>query len=321
MHILFSISYALNLPLQSGNYGGHEVTVAARSSDWGKNGIGKYPHYLNEAVQLLRKAQDYDAVALFTTGMEAFLLGKIKKLHRNRTRLVCADFLIPRKTPLLKLVADGLHAFSAFVCIRKGDMETLQQRFGIPLSRCSFAPFPHDPAVSALATSEGGYIYAAGWAHRDWPLLLRALEKIDHPALLSVGGNLQIPGSLRHRVRVLPQRSPEEGRRLMAEASVVVLPLRETELPSGPLVMLDAMAMGKAVVVTDVNGSRDYIVPGCTALSVPAGDSLVMASAINSLMTDASQRQQLGCAAREDVCKRFTMERFIEQVIKACTRK
>jgi glycosyltransferase involved in cell wall biosynthesis len=232
---------------------------------------------------------------------------------------VCADFLIPRRTPLVGLVADGLKQIDAFVCIRKGDVMTLQKRFHIPPSRCMFAPFPSSQTASEVVTSEGGYIYSAGWAHRDWPTLIRALRQVECEAILSVGGNLALPEPLCTRVHALPQRSPAEGRCLMAHASLIVLPLHETELPSGPLVLLDAMAMGKAVIVSDVNGSRDYVVHGRTALLVAPGDYESLATAIKELMKNDELRQNLGSAARGDVGRRFTTRRFVQMAIDACT--
>jgi len=318
MRILFSVSYAMNLKIAPGPYGGHEVSVLARSSDWGKQGLKKYPHYAREALRLIRKARGYDALALFTAGMEAFFIGTLRRFLPGNTRLVCADFLIPRKSPLLAPVSAGLRQIDAFVCIRKGDMETLQRRFRIPPSRCSFAHFPCDCAAMSHPTTEAGYIYSAGWAHRDWPLLLRALTQVECPAILSACGDLKPTSGMASRVRILPQRSPAEGQRLMADASMVVLPMAETELPSGPLVLLDAMAMGKALIVTDVNGSRDYVTHGKTGWVVPPGDDKALAHAIQELTQNSPLRRQIGQAAREEALRRFTTGAFIEKTLAAC---
>lgn len=320
MRILFSISYAMNVGIAPGRYNGHDVTVVPRSSDWGLRGLRKYLYHGVEAIRLLIQARTYDALAVFTVGIEAFLIGKFHNLICPNTRIVCVDFLMPRTTGLLRLVQSGLQGIDGFVCIRTGDIGTLWERFHVPASRCEFAPFPSNREVMRIRTQEEGYVYSAGWAHRDWPTLVAALEGLPYRAILSSGGSVEVPEAARERIVVLSQRSPDEGRQLMARASLIVLPLKETDLPSGPLVMLDAMAMGKAVIVTNVNGSRDYGIDGRTALFVPPGDREALAAAIESLMSDEALRNRLGLDGREDVCRRFTTDRFINKAIELCTR-
>ena len=72
---------------------------------------------------------------------------------------------------------------------------------------------------------------------------------------------------------VVDQLSPEEGQERMRSSRVVALAFSETTLPSGPTVLLDAMVEGKAIVVTDVGGTRDYADDDHEALLVPPGDA------------------------------------------------
>jgi hypothetical protein len=319
MRILISTSYALPFEIPPGRYGDHEVDVMPRGSDWAIGPWRKYPHYWSEAWKLCRMASRYDALAVLTTGMETFLLGRMLQMTRCKTRLVAADFLIPRPSRELAWIDGGLQRVDAFACIRSGDIETLGRRFGIAPERCAFAPFPCNPRIAEIPNSENGYVYSAGWAHRDWKTLICALEASHARAILSAGGDFAHGGSA--EIKIMPQRSPEEGRKLMAHASLVVLPLEETELPSGPVVLLDAMAMGKAVIVTDVNGTRDYVRHGENAWVVPPGNAKAMADAIAHLMETSALRKRIGFAAQETVLRQFTPERFINALIQICILK
>ena len=100
-------------------------------------------------------------------------------------------------------------------------------------------------------------------------------------------------------MRVVDQLSPDDGRKSMRMSRCVALALVDTSLPSGPLVLLDAMAYGKAIVVTDVGGSRDYVDDDREALLVPPGDVPALASALRRLWSDAGLRRRLGDAARQ----------------------
>jgi len=91
----------------------------------------------------------------------------------------------------------------------------------------------------------------------------------------------------------------EEFRQLIAKASIVVLPMQADELHAGgQQTFLNAMFMGKPVVVTDPEGGRDYIRDGIAGRLVPYGDKEQLRSAICELMTDSHLRKSIGEAAR-----------------------
>jgi colanic acid/amylovoran biosynthesis glycosyltransferase len=73
--------------------------------------------------------------------------------------------------------------------------------------------------------------------------------------------------------------------------------------------VLEAMALGLAVVATDVGGMREAIPSEATGLLVPVRDWKSMADALERLARNPELRRQMGCAARALVCSRFTSER------------
>jgi glycosyltransferase involved in cell wall biosynthesis len=79
----------------------------------------------------------------------------------------------------------------------------------------------------------------------------------------------------------------------MRAARYVVLALKDTELPSGPLVLLDAIARGKPTILTNVGGSRDYVADGESALVMEPGDVAGLDEAMRRLDTDELLRRPL----------------------------
>jgi len=318
MKILFSTSTSPTFEVKTGVIGEHQVNAVCRSLDWGKSGLRKQWHHVREAIQVMRRARSYDVLVLCTVGIEAFLVGRLRSVFCPRTAVVCVDFLMPRESRLMKIVGGWLRRVDAFVCIRTGDIPVMQRRFGVPADRCHFAYFPAGLNRTQVATAEEGYIYSAGWAHRDWPTLLLALKDVPYPAVLSVSGVLDVPAEAQARVRVLPQCTPDEGRALMAGASLVALAFEDTELPSGPLVLLDAMALGKAVVTTRVNGTQDYVEDGKTGLLTAPGDSAALTASLSRLIEDSDLRRCLGEAAEADVASRFNTSQFLSRILTVC---
>jgi glycosyltransferase involved in cell wall biosynthesis len=89
-----------------------------------------------------------------------------------------------------------------------------------------------------------------------------------------------------------------------------------------PMTILEAMACGKPVVVTDVGGSREAVAHGESGLVVPPRDAKGLAEAILTLLDDSTMRRKMGRIARERLLAHFTAdvmaretERVYEQLL------
>jgi glycosyltransferase involved in cell wall biosynthesis len=96
----------------------------------------------------------------------------------------------------------------------------------------------------------------------------------------------------------------------LALADICVLPSFYEGLP---LVAIETLAAGKAMVATAVDGTPEVIVDGRTGLTVPPGDVKALAAAIIRLLRDPALRGRLASAGREWVLSRFTQERQIRE--------
>jgi glycosyltransferase involved in cell wall biosynthesis len=96
-------------------------------------------------------------------------------------------------------------------------------------------------------------------------------------------------------------------RNLYETASIFVF---TSESENFPIVLLEAMAAGAAIVTTSGTGCAEVV--GEAALLVPPRDSEELRLALEKLSRDPQLVQSLGSAARERVVKRFGWERVIE---------
>lgn len=293
------------------------VRIRHRSSDWGLPAWKARLLLLKDAFALVRAARGADAVVLATVGIEAAVLPLLLRLRRRRPRIVVFDYLAPRSDRAARLSRAGMRRVDRFLVIRSGDVAMLGRRFGVPTARCEVVDWPVRADQLPATTTDGGYVYSAGWAHRDWATVLAALARSGLPARVAPGRDLEIPAGARGSIEVVAMPPPAEGRLLTASARTVVVPLADTDLPAGPLVLLDAMAMGKAVVATDVNGNRDYVRDGQTAVVVPPGDAAALAEALVRLDGDPDLRERLGAGARGEILDRCSLDRFWPVLLRA----
>ncbi len=99
---------------------------------------------------------------------------------------------------------------------------------------------------------------------------------------------------------------------LINAADIFVLPsLAE---PFG-LVILEAMALGKAVVATDAGGPKEIVVEGRTGHLVPALSSEALGAAICGLIGDSERRMRFGAEGRNRYEENFTSIRMAERTL------
>jgi glycogen(starch) synthase len=124
---------------------------------------------------------------------------------------------------------------------------------------------------------------------------------------------LQLVGNFRDRVHLLGDQPPVTLFPALARADVVALP---SLWENFSLASLEAMALGKPLVVTSGSGFAEFIRDGREGCIVPPSDSESLASAIIELLGDGGLRQRLGAAAaRAAVMKYsppFVTKRFVQ---------
>jgi glycosyltransferase involved in cell wall biosynthesis len=103
-----------------------------------------------------------------------------------------------------------------------------------------------------------------------------------------------------------------EARRLMDEVDIVVHVPRQEGLP---MVILEAMAAGRALVVNNASpGVLEAVVDGVTAIVVPTGNADELARQLVALAGDQSLRRRMGDRARERCRDEFTAALMVRGV-------
>ena len=100
--------------------------------------------------------------------------------------------------------------------------------------------------------------------------------------------------------------------RLLGAMDIVVL---STHYEGLPLVLLEAMARGKPVIATDVDGVPELVTDNETGLLFPHQDDARLAAHILSLIHDPSRAANLGESGRSFVKQNFNDEQFRRGVV------
>lgn len=150
---------------------------------------------------------------------------------------------------------------------------------------------------------------------KDYPKLITAFQKIREQcpfSKLAIVGK----GRLRPQIEHLIECNGLQG--------VVSLLGSRTDVPDlmnasdalvmcsawegGPLVLLEAGAMGRPVIATEVGAAPQIVLPGQTGLLVPPRNPAALAQAMTRLMMMESEKlDQMGLDARRHVVDRFSL--------------
>jgi len=197
--------------------------------------------------------------------------------------------------------------------LRVGPGKVTVIRNGLDLSRIPVSGSRVDRRDLGLSATAPVLIAVANFSpykgHR-WLLeaMPRVLRRFPEAMLLLVGDGSTLPAirrqvqerQLEGNVRMTGFR--RDAIELMALSDVVVLPSVSSEGPS--TVVLEALALGKAVVATRVGGIPEVVEDGETGLLVPPRDPRALADAICTLLADRSRAQLLGEKGRRAVWDR-----------------
>lgn len=104
-----------------------------------------------------------------------------------------------------------------------------------------------------------------------------------------------------------------QSEQVLRALDVVVHASTEPE-PFG-LVIAEAMACGRPVIVADAGGAREIVEPGVDAVTHTPGDAVSLASRIRDLIVDPQRRACLATAAREAALKRFDRGRLASDLL------
>lgn len=224
------------------------------------------------------------------------------------------------------------------VCVARYERERLLHALGIP--PCSITAIPNGIDLSKFRPSSGSVtlreelgippnalvVTCVGAFRRQknqtclieaFHLLLKHRQDV---VLLLVGGTAEDRSPLweaQERVKSLGLESSvrflgprPDVPQILAITDVYAQPSLYEGLP---LSVMEAMAMQRAIVATDVGGNNELIREGQTGLLVPKNDPQALCHALLRLLGDAGLRVSLGAAARDLVSKDYTESCMIER--------
>ena len=271
---------------------------------------------------LVRSRNRYHNILTVECAWESFLVSLFQTLSGSRKpRHIIIQFIMREKTQSLRsrikylFMRWCLSSVHLFVCSSRAEARYYQDVFGWPSSKICYVPNLIDPGLlERVPEKEEDYIMSAGRVFRDWGTLLDVSRRVDVPFVIVASPSSLDTRDVPPNVKIRYNIPGSEFIDLMARSLAVVLPLENRKISIGQTVLLQGMALGKAVIATRVNGTEDYIEHMKTGILVPPNDPTALEAAITTLVGDMELRSRLGRAARDRVKQMHLPQHYANEI-------
>lgn len=221
----------------------------------------------------------------------------------------------------MRFLRKSLSAVDRVVFYSSNQTDIFTERLGVPNERLRCIPFGANPDVFRPTGVEAkNYILSVGWDKgRDYGTLVKAVRHLPVDVVLVCSPSNLFGIDLPENVKVEYKIPISRLKTLYAESLAVVVPTHDFAYPTGQTVVLEAMAIGKPVIVTANPGMREYVEDGRTGLLVPPGDAIAVREAVRRVLEDKPLAGKLGAAGRRSVEERFNtveLSRQLADIIK-----
>jgi hypothetical protein len=276
--------------------------------------------YLSAVV---RAAGDYDAVLLDGSigARELYSDLLIAGAIRRRTKRIVVSEAEWKRGGFLDRTAmsTGIRVVDSprtiYCVLSSAELETFPRAWGIDPSRVVFTPYCYTltPDELDVPAADEDYVFAGGDSMRDYSPLLDAAPAL--PTQVRIASSTLARTSTPANVSAQPVPHAEFNR-LLRCASIVVVPLRSAERSAGQQTYLNAMALGKLVVITDAPGVRDHVEDRMTGLVIAPRDARALVEALSWALDsrNAAEVDAIRVRAREAARKRFSPDVYFERI-------
>ena len=283
---------------------------------------GGYGGDFASVLSSLRRANAADVVfsTVDTVGIPLILLKRVGVVRRP---LVYVSIGLPerlvqlRNRPMRRLYRSALRGASAVVAYSEHEAAALRDWLGPGGPEVVFVPFGVDvDAFRPVEAADQDFdVLSVGVdPRRDFELLLAIAERNPELIFRIVAGadRARSLGRLPDNVTLETDIPLEQVRLRLAASRCVALPVRDNSYSGATTTLLQAMAMGKPVIVSrTVAIAEGYeLEDRDNCRLVEPGDEQAFERAVLETLTGAAAARALGSRARQTVERSFSWERF-----------
>lgn len=208
-----------------------------------------------------------------------------------------------------------------FVSFSSRDISQLLETFGqdlsnklfyiplginMPLTKIEKRPFQNLAQHKKIST---GYYLSLGSSNRDYITLIKAFRELDQRVKILCPLRLINMITLPKNVEVYQGLYSKKATELIKSAKAIIIPLKRSPFPSGQLTAIQAMRMGKPIIVTRHTGIYNYLADDCCIFVEPESPEEII-RAVNQIEKVNGLSKRIALKAQQKYERNFTSEHF-----------
>jgi glycosyltransferase involved in cell wall biosynthesis len=289
------------------------------------------PIVVVQALIVYRLRRRYDVVVSWDDRF-ALIYACLLRLTFARSRHVAIlSWMAPPKKAFLLQFAQK--RIDRIVLWSQTQRDLLVEFFNIAPARIVVIPYFVDqqfwrPSLHGNVSEDVEGICSVGDSRRDYATLIEAIQGLSIPCHIATrvqlsarnAGDWGATGHSLARMTSLPDNvvikaaSLLELRTLYAHSRFVVVPLFPSFRDNGITILTQAMAMGKAVICSRIQGQMEFLDDGVNGIFVPPEDAQALREAILYLWEHPDVAARMGAEGRRRAEEIFALEHFVANI-------
>lgn len=272
----------------------------------------RYAKYFLVPMKIAKDYKSYNKVLAWQQ-FYGLILAFYFRLFRvqNAPEIVILTFIYKPKKSFVGKVYDRFMRYIVtsgyikyFVVFSGSEKNQYADYFGVSETQFVFETLGYEDKTQEVPIhSPEDFYLAAGRSNRDYKFLVdewrgrkEQLKIIcDNFSLKNIPNNVEICTDC-HKNKYFAE---------LAKCRAVIIPLEDTHISSGQLVIIQAMMYGKPVIVTENDTVRDYVDAGRTGLIIEKTEKEL--SAAISALSDETYYKKISAAERKQYESRFSI--------------
>lgn len=279
--------------------------------------VSRYLNYFKVGLTLFAKRKQIDNI-LSIQQFYGIFLAFFLRLFNSKTncKILILSFIYRQRGGILGIIYHRFIQYcvqsryiDALIVHSEGEVELYKKQLMIPDGRVKFCKLgvtddTKDYEIKKeFSNNDEKYFLSVGNSNRDFQFLIDCLENTDISVKMI---SYELPNAVRNKIQTYSAVSADEYYKYLAKSYATIISLKDEDMSSGQLVILQSYAFGKPVIITKTNGCKEYLHDECSITIKKNKEDLL--DAVQKLLNDKILYSNMSKQCSNIFKKNYTLE-------------